>query len=299
MTLYTPLFGALALGACKPNLSQDTWLVTSTRVLGVKSEPAEAGPGTSPTFSALLASPADTDAATSILWRFCTAPKPPTEDNVVSSECLDASSLVDAGAGPSIVATMPRDACSLFGPSTPPGGFRPRDPDETGGYYQPLRIDVSGADPVFHLTRLRCDLANASFDIATAFAAAYVANSNPHLLPLVASIDGQSVTLDAVPTGARIELQASWLAADAESYAYFDRSTQTISTKREAMRVAWYASSGSLATESNGRDEDDSATTTSNVWSAPSNPGISRLWLVLRDSRGGVDFVTFALTVTP
>jgi hypothetical protein len=112
-------------------------------------------------------------------------------------------------------------------------------------------------------------------------------------------MDGQRVTLDAVPAGALIELQASWLAADAESYAYFDRSAQTISTKREAMRVAWYASSGSLATESTGRDEDELATTTSNVWSAPSYPGISRLWLVLRDSRGGVDFATYDFTVTP
>ena len=112
-------------------------------------------------------------------------------------------------------------------------------------------------------------------------------------------MNGQSVALDAVPTGARIELQASWSAADAESYAYFDRSAQTIATKRDAMRVAWYANSGSLATESTGRDEDESATTTSNLWLAPSYPGISRLWLVLRDSRGGVDFATYDLTVTP
>jgi hypothetical protein len=297
MTRYT-LVGALVLCACRPDLSQDTWLITSSRVLGVKSEPAEAKPGTSPVFSALLASPSNTDLAALIHWRFCSAPKSPSEDNVVSSACLDASSLVDAGAGPSIVAAIPRDACSLFGPSSPPGSFRPRDPDETGGYYQPLRLDVSGADPTFHLVRVRCDLADASFDIATEFAAAYVANSNPHLLPLAASMDGQSVTLDAVPTGARIELRVSWSAADVESYAYFDRSTQTIATKREAMRVAWFASSGSLATESTGRNEAESATTTTNVWSAPSYPGTTRLWLVLRDSRGGVDFATYELTVT-
>lgn len=299
MIRSTALFGALSLCACRPDLSQDTWLITSSRLLAVKSEPAESRSGTSATFSAFLASPSDMDAGVTIGWQFCSAPKPPTEDNVVSSACLEAASLADTGAGPSIVATIPHDACSLFGPNTPPGGFRPRDPDETGGYYQPLRIDVTGADPAFHLVRLRCDLADASFDIATAFAAAYVENANPHLLPLVASLDGQRVTLDAVPTGARIELQASWLAADAESYAYFDRNAQTTSTKREAMRVAWYANSGRFATESTGRAEDELATTTSNVWSAPSQPGTCRLWLVLRDSRGGVDFATYDLTVTP
>ncbi len=299
MTRCVALLAALALIDCKPDLSQNDWLITSTRVLAVKSEPAEAKPGTPLTFTALIANSTEGCDASTIAWQFCTAPKPPTENNVVSAECLDTSSLVDAGSGISIVAATPSNACSLFGPSTPPGGFRPRDPDETGGYYQPLRIDVLGAVPAFHLERILCDLADASFDMASEFGKNYVPNSNPHLTPVIANVEGQSLSLDRVPTGARVDLEVSWPVADAEWYAYYDRTSQTITTKRESMRVAWYVSAGRLDAESTERDESDPLAVTSNLWTAPSTPGITKLWVVLRDSRGGIDYATYALTVTP
>lgn len=289
----------LVLGACKPDLSEEDWLITSTRVLAVKSEPAEAKPGTPLTLTALIASPSDEGGASTITWQFCTAPKPPTENNVVSTECLDTSSLVDAGSGVSIVAAAPSNSCSLFGPNTAPGGFRPRDPDETGGYYQPLRIDMPGAVPTFHLERIRCNLADASFDIAAEFGKEYVPNANPHLAPIAATIGENPVSLNGIPRGARVELEASWVGADAESYAYYDRTSQTLTTKREAMRVAWYVSAGTLDTESTGRDENDPSTVTSNVWVAPSTPGNTKLWVVLRDSRGGVAYTTYDIAVIP
>lgn len=289
----------LALSACKPNLSEDDWLITSARVLAVKSEPAEAKPGTPLTFTALIANPPDMSDALTITWQFCTAPKPPTENNVVSAACLDASSLVDAGSGVSIVAATPSNACSLFGPNTPPGGVRPRDPDETGGYYQPLRIDAPDAVPAFHLERVLCNLADASFDVATEFGKDYIPNANPRIGTIAATIGGNPGSPSGIPRGARVELEASWTAADAESYAYYDRSSQTIITKRESMRVAWYVSSGRLDTESTGRDENDLSTVTSNVWTAPSTPGTTKLWVVLRDSRGGADFSTYEVAVVP
>jgi hypothetical protein len=299
MTNRAVLPFVLVLGACKPNLSEDDWLITSTRVLAVKSEPAEARPGTSLTFTALIANPPGASDASTITWQFCTAPKPPTEDNVVSTTCLDATSLSDAGSGISIVADAPPNACSLFGPSTPPGGFRPRDPDETGGYYQPLRIDVPGSDTAFHLERILCDLADASFDIATEFGKEYVPNLNPHLAPINATIGGNPVILDYIPLGARVDVEASWSSVDVENYACYDRSSQTIIAKRESMRVAWYVSAGRLDTESTGRAENDLSTVTSNVWTAPTTPGITKLWVVLRDSRGGIDYTTYDLSVTP
>ncbi|HEY1533229.1 MAG TPA: hypothetical protein VGF76_04405, partial [Polyangiaceae bacterium] len=86
---------------------------------------------------------------------------------------------------------------------------------------------------------------------------------------------------------------------DAEAYTYFDRTAQTLTTKREAMRVAWYVSAGQLDTESSGRAEDDLALSTSNHWLAPSDSGATKLWVVLRDSRGGVDFAVYDLRVIP
>jgi hypothetical protein len=92
---------------------------------------------------------------------------------------------------------------------------------------------------------------------------------------------------------------ASWPASSAETFAYFDPSTQQVTQQRESMQVAWYANAGSLDSESTGRSSTDMATTTDNVWTAPSKAGVVSLWVVLRDSRGGVDYAQVDVTVVP
>jgi hypothetical protein len=287
--------------ACKPDLGPSDGLVTAPRILAVKADPPEGKPGTPATYTAVLAAPNGTSPPGEVVLRFCTAPKALTDDNVVSSLCLDPSGLVLAGTGPAVVAATPGGACALFGPETPAigGSARPRDPDVTGGYYQPLRVDWAGADPTFYLARIRCDLADAPADVAAEYAQQYVPNANPHLLPLGITVDGADASLSAIPAGARVELEAGWPATDAETYAYFDPGSQTLSTKREAMRVSWYTSDGAFDTESTGRDETDPATTTRNAWAAPTKARQARLWVVLRDSRGGVDTATYDVTVGP
>lgn len=249
------LFAALA--ACKPDLGTEDWLVTSTRILAVRADPPEAKPGTPATYTALVASPLGTIENASILWRWCEAPKPPGDDNVVSTTCLDTATLDVAATGPSIVATTPTGACSLFGPDTPPGGFRPSDPDPTGGYYQPLRADLMNAPTAFALVRILCDLAVAPSDIATQYATAYVPNANPRLQPLGMAIDGRPASPQAIPPATSVQLEASWSPSDAETYAYFNPASQSLSTKRESMTVAWFATGGTLSTESTGRGEDN------------------------------------------
>lgn len=284
---------------CIPALGPGDSLVTTTRILAVRADPAEAAPGTSITFTSLVASPDGTVANAGIDWSFCTAPKPLTEDNVVSNVCLTTSALVAAGTGPTTTARTPGNGCSIFGPDVGSAGLRPRDPDGTGGYYQPLRADLGGADSAFELARIHCDLANADAADATAFAAAYQLNQNPQLLPLTATIGGSPVALTAIPTGARVTLEASWPAASAETFAYFDPVSQTVTTQREAMQVAWYSSGGALDSESTGRAAGDLATTTDDGWDAPAAAGTVHLWIVLRDSRGGVDFAGVDLVVGP
>ena len=243
--------------ACVPDLGSDDSTIASTRVLAVRSDPAEARPGTKATYSALVAGPDGTVDAPAIRWSFCNAPKPLTDDNVVSDACLDSSSLVAAGVGPTIDAGTPANGCSVFGPETPAGGFRPRDPDITGGYYQPLRADLAGAPQTFDLVRIQCDLANAPAAIVAQFTATYKANLNPLLAPLVATLNGAPVPFDAIPARARVVFTARWTSADAESYVYFDPDSQSLTTKRESMRVAWYATAGALDSESTGRADSD------------------------------------------
>ena len=187
--------------------------------------------------------------------------------------------------------------CSLFGPDSPPGGFRPTDPDATGGYYQPLRLGFAGVQTAFALARIHCDLANADANTAATFAAAYKRNENPHLLGVTGAIAGAPANLSAIPAGARVGLTASWPEADAETFAYFDPSSQSVTGQRESMRASWYATAGAFDTESTGRGSTDSSARSDNVWTAPSTAGLAHAFVVLRDSRGGVDFASVELTV--
>jgi hypothetical protein len=195
--------------------------------------------------------------------------------------------------------STPRDGCSRFGPDPPPGGLRPADADPTGGYYQPLRVDLPGAATAFGLSRILCDLPNASRSVATTFANRYVPNANPQLLPVSATRGGLPVSLAALPAGSRVVLQASWPAGSAETYARYDGVSDTVTTKREAMSIAWYASAGTLDTESTGRAEDDPTLSTDNGYATPITAGPAHVWVVLRDSRGGVDFADVPVDVTP
>jgi hypothetical protein len=288
----------LSLGACQPALEHNDSLVSAPRVLAVQSEPPEARPGTRVTYSALVAVPAGSSPGVTPAWAFCTAPKPPTEDNVVSQKCLDADALLPLGYGLDIDAASPSNACSLFGPNAA-SGSRPRDPDATGGYYQPLRVDLGQAAPTFHLQRIQCGLADAAGDTVAEYGRSYVPNTNPTLTTLQASLDGAALELDRVPAGARLDLSVSWGDADAESYIVFDRATRELVTRRESLHVSWHGNGGHFDTESTGRAENDSETTSSNAWAAPDVPGTYQLWIVLRDARGGSDFATYDVVVLP
>jgi hypothetical protein len=290
----------VAVHGCKPDLGPGDSLIATTRVLAVRSDPAEATAGSVVTLTSFVASPDGTVSDASIAWSACVAPKPLTTDNAVSDACLGASSsLAPVGVGPAVYARTPANGCQLFGPETPPGDFRPRDPDVTGGYYQPVRLDLAGADTAFALLRLACGVGNGSAAQASQFAKAYVLNTNPHLGPLGAAVDGVPLDQAQVAPGARVALTASWTDADVEMYAWLDPGTQAVVMKRESMRVAWYASAGSFDTETSGRSEDDPVTNAASTWTAPSSPGTAHLWIVLRDSRGGVDFAGYDLAVVP
>ena len=70
-------------------------------------------------------------------------------------------------------------------------------------------------------------------------------------------------------------------------------------TQRESLRLSWFATGGRLPARRTGRSETDTDTDRSpqNIWTAPPTPGLVHLWLVLRDSRGGVDFAEAQIDV--
>ena len=292
----------LALGGCRPDLGDPASLVTEPRILAVRSEPAEVAPDQPVAYRALIADPLG-DGAPDIAWAFCTDPAPLSSNNVVNDGCItDAAAL--PGSGLDVQAKIPLGACSVFGP-TPPAPLpgqpprRPHDADITGGYYQPVRAlaTLAGAalSPGIGLTRITCDLANAPFDVVVAFRARYRSNTNPTLAGVVA-LDRPD--LARLPARTEVALRASWTADSAELFPVFDPESRTLVDHREAMRVSWFASGGTLASERTGRGEAETESFADNVWRTPDG-GQAYLWVVLRDSRGGVAFAGYKITIAP
>jgi hypothetical protein len=290
----------LLLVGCMPKMGNPASLITQEQIIGVRGDPAEAAPGDSVQYSGLVVSPLGTVDAQDLSWSLCNLRKPVAENTPVSQACLT-DDLAQSALGGSASIQTPSSACSDFGPLAPPsrnGTLRPSDPDATGGYYQPVRLDL-GAEQAIFRERLGCGLAGASLAMSQDFRARYTANQNPTLVSLSAVVGETPVSLDALPASQHIRLLATWSPDSAESYPVFDAASQTIVDHREALWLSWYATGGAFDESVTGRGEDDSALSTEDTWQSPAEAEVVLLWLVLHDSRGGADFASYTLTVVP
>lgn len=273
------------VAACDDALDQRLAIIDEPRVLAVIAEPAEAKPKAMVTYTIVTASPGGPLTALPA-WAYCTSPKPPTEDNAVPVPCVAGEALIELGTGAQATGVLPADGCLNYGPDTPPGGFRPRAADATGGYYQPVRVDVEGL-LAFGLSRITCTLPTAPADAAREYELSYVANQNPTLDP---------IELGPVPADTDVTLTATWPAAAAETYLFFDTLAQVLVDRRESLRASWFATGGALAVDATLIGEDEVATSASTTWHTPA-AGPAFVWVVLRDSRGGIAARELAITV--
>ena len=243
--------------------------------------------------------------------------------------------IVELGASTSVTATMPDDACANFGPEVPPSKpgqpqGRPVDPDPTGGYYQPLRLIFGGEIDVGE-SRILCGLNGGSLEDNATYNAQYHDNTNPTLVDVAwdqGSVSQDPAAPTAIGAGATITLTASWPTcptsdtcgdgvcgadesvtscavdcnatsakgcAGAERYENFDELNHVVVTSRETIRIAWYATAGSFASDGTGRPGTDLATTTTNAFTLPKTPGAIHAWAVIHDDRGGVGWRRFEI----
>lgn len=263
---------ALLLG-CAPADGPDPSRIDGLRVLAVQVDPPETTPGMPVTISVTTAGEAAGEAARVVDWAWCATPKPPTENNVVDPACLGSGVAAIQAAGSMINATVPADACRLFGPISPGPGLRARDADVTGGYYQPVRVTV-GEAVAFGLVRLRCGLPQAPLAATQRYTAEYTDNLNPALLVVeVPAI---------VSRGAIVELRVETDAP--EPYLRFDPAARALVEETEQLAVSWFTTAGHMAT--------DRSAVTDGVarieWRAPAAEGVAEIFIVLRDSRGGM-----------
>ena len=82
-----------------------------------------------------------------------------------------------------------------------------------------------------------------------------------------------------------------------ERYVHFDPVTRALVERAEAMRVSWYATDGSFREVRTGRGRDELARESDNVFTAPARAGDVRVWIVLRDERGGVTWRALGVRV--
>ena len=316
----------LAIG-CVPSFDDNLSTIEQPQVLAVQAEPAEAAPGEAVQLHALLATPDVNGAAPKLVWGLCTARKPLTELGPVNTVCIQApsgapDSIIALGSGASVKATLPMDACRLFGPSLPepmngePAG-RPVDSDPTGGFYQPVTVTLlSDSVTTLGAVRIFCPPSGLDQEQAAAFNMSYRRNENP-LIDRISTLDdagkatpvpdaGAATSLE-VHAGQVVHFQTAWSACSAsevctgaETYVAFNADTRVLDTKHESLRVSWYATAGTFAHAVTGRGEDEFAsTTTDNTWTAPSETTSTQVWLVIRDSRGGQSFQRFTVSVKP
>ncbi len=266
----------------------------------MRSEPAEVYPGESVRLDLTIADRTGPITTASVDWAFCSAPKPPTENNVISDRCLRDEVRSIGGNGLAVMARVPVDACALFGPELPPSAAgdmvpRPRDPDRSGGFYQPVRARVLGLTAI-GLVRIRCGLSGASQETAAAFRARYLPNRNPSGGPLSATEEETPISLAAVPAGHSIRFALAVSEDSRESFLWFDPTDQELKLVPEQLRVSWLAGQGSFLRSATTHDAADSHTI-HNEWIAPEQAGPVMLWTVLRDSRGGVTVYSHSVQV--
>ena len=270
--LFTLAVAGLGALACSPDLGAPPSLVDGPRVLAVRGEPPEVRPGEPASFEALVVDEEGRVTA-AFDWTFCLTPKPPIENNIVTAACL-----ADGGAPIATAAAglVPMDACKRFGPDPPGPGLRGRDPDVTGGFFVPVRVEALG-QVAFGLQRIRCNLAQAPLGVAQDFSERYAPNQNPSI--------GALELPENVASGASLDLTVE--AMGQEAYVRFDPASRTLVDDVEALTVSWFATGGRFL-EDRSAVADARAT---NRWTAPEAGGPVRFFAVLRDSRGGAAFV--------
>jgi hypothetical protein len=249
--------------------------------IAIIAEPPEAAPGEAVHYRALVASPEGPGADLEADWSFCRSPRPLSENGAVSVPCATERELPLAANGLGIDASIPGDGCARFGPEAS-AGLRPSEPDQSGGYYQPVRVALGGL-VALHRHRIRCALADAPLAIAQRFQREYQRNRAPGILELQAA----GTFDDRLSAGRRVELQLALAPDAAEQYLVYDRREARLVSRMEQLDVRWFASAGEVQTH----ESVPMAGRAAALWTAPASPNGAWIWVVVRDERGGVSVV--------
>lgn len=282
------LLAPLLYGCIEPALDSDSTL-TSARILTVIATPAEATPGATVRYRAIVASAAG-ELRPPLSWSFCTTPRAPADNAAASPDCVLNAERLQLGDTTEVTLTVPSDACSRFGSETPTTQA-PNDSDESGGYYQPLRVALDAQNLAIVRQRIRCALPNAPIATAREYLERYVPNVAPAVASLRAYVEGREVPLDALPDSGELTLAAELAEGAQELYLSYDKHSGILTMREEVLTASWYVSAGAL------QHQDDTVThhQLSATMSLPEGGLPFSVWLIVRDDRGGVSAETRVL----
>jgi hypothetical protein len=308
-----------AIIACAPDLTTKASDVVAPRVIGVRADPAEARPGQTVKWTAIVVSPQGFVEEADVRWGMCLAPRGPTDSITVAATCLGRGPKTDADGNPLFVklentgvnlsGTVPSDVCKKLGPQLPPVNKdgepqRAPDPDITGGYQMPLRLVLDYGsdvpDVTFYRQRIKCDLANAPAQVARDYAAKYVLNKHPSIETL--QIDGTDLPADGaeadVPAGKTYTLKVRWPTDSREEYVRVNPETRSLETRTESIDVTWFTDGGSFAHDRTTPASAKGRSATNALTLEASRKDPVHVWILVHDERGGLAVSTLTLNPT-
>ncbi|MGM0577723.1 MAG: hypothetical protein ACQEXJ_18495 [Myxococcota bacterium] len=256
------LLAALVAAGCDSDLPEPSE-VDALRVLGVRAEPPELR---DPGESEVTALVADGEGEVSYAWELCLVPGAPTE----GFPCLDEAARFDLGAEPTATVSVPPLDDFLAAPE-----LRGFEVDLEEGFDVMVKLTVTDTTEreVTAIKRVKVSRREEQ-------------NTNPVLLGL--RIDGEEWAegqAAVVPPDQEVELLPVW---DPESMeAFVDGNDDR---REEDPLLSWYAEGGDFDKERTRGGVPDNTWTTPTLEDLDGREEIG-LWLVLRDRRGGLDWL--------
>lgn len=267
-----PLAASLLLvammAACGDDFSRPSE-IDKLRVLAIQADPPEVS---SPGETQLSALVVGVDTPVTYLWSVCFAPGPGTSGYA----CLDPSAEILIGADAEPTVQIPDLTAFLESPELED-------------------FDLSLEDGFEALVRLVVE-APGGESLETVKTVLISQSSAPNKNPTLDGVEADGAALDEAPVevaaGTAIALEPLWADETLEPFVSADGATT------ETALFSWFAEAGELDRD---RSTDKVA---DNTWTAPAlDEGESfrevRLWLVMRDSRGGVDWLERTVRVVP
>lgn len=283
----------LSLSACFGYPTEEPLPLSAPRILGALVDPPEVAPGEALQVTLIAGGPAGILDVGPARFRFCETPRALSESGFVSARCLEGEGAVLERPGLSLSTTLPQDACARFG-SRSETDLRPRDSDGTGGFYQPLRVSIPGAEPAVVRIRMLCPLSEAPIDAIRRYTAEYERNRVPGITGLSVRRSARAhagMELDEdVPPDTELELEVQVSPEARERYLLFDRGTGALREEDETLRASWFVTAGEL--ESGQTEFDAEGRRSRNVWRSPAESEEAQLWVLVRDDRGALSHLS-------